>query len=85
MQSVEPGIVLLVESDPFVLRVVETALSREGFTVISTDNGAQALEAFFRHAHKLFLMLVSIDRQGVHRKHSHPDAADTRHFYSHAS
>ena len=65
MQSVEPGFVLLVESDPFVLRVMETALSREGFTVISTDNGAQAREAFFQHAPKLFLMLVSIDSPRV--------------------
>lgn len=62
---VQPAAVLLVEYDPFVLRIVEIVLNREGFLVIPTHNGQQALAAFLQRRHDLTLMLVSVEAPGM--------------------
>jgi CheY-like chemotaxis protein len=53
--------ILLVEDDPFVVRLLKTVLDREGFAVVATNNGEQALEIFRRHALELTLMIVDIE------------------------
>ena len=41
-ESKESPIVLLVDDEPVGLRIVEYILQREGFTIITADNGPQA-------------------------------------------
>src|SRR5205085_10463556 len=43
------GTILLVEDEPMVRTVAERALTRHGYTVITADNGQDALEILARN------------------------------------
>src|SRR5689334_5331608 len=61
----EPRTVLVVEDDPFIVRLIKTVLDREGFSVVAVSNGVEALDTFFKHCGGLTLMLVDIETPGL--------------------
>jgi two-component system cell cycle sensor histidine kinase/response regulator CckA len=58
------GTVLLVEDEPMVRAVAERALTRHGYTVITADNGEEALEILAR-GDPIYLLLSDVVMPGM--------------------
>jgi two-component system, cell cycle sensor histidine kinase and response regulator CckA len=58
------GTVLLVEDEPMVRAVAERALTRHGYTVITADNGEEALEVLAR-GEQIDLLLSDVVMPGM--------------------
>jgi two-component system cell cycle sensor histidine kinase/response regulator CckA len=58
------GTVLLVEDEPMVRSVAERALTRHGYTVITADNGEEALEVISR-GEEIDLLLSDVVMPGM--------------------
>jgi CheY-like chemotaxis protein len=55
------GIILVVEDDSAVGRIIEIVLSRAGYRIIRAPDGQRAFDAFWGHAQELALLLVDIE------------------------
>ena len=51
-----PNLVLTIDDDPMIRRMVRALLEPEGFTVIEAENGAQGLEMAYRYRPALILL-----------------------------
>jgi two-component system cell cycle sensor histidine kinase/response regulator CckA len=54
------GTVLLVEDEPMVRTVAERALTRHGYTVITANNGEEALEVLGRAGGEIVLLITDV-------------------------
>jgi two-component system, cell cycle sensor histidine kinase and response regulator CckA len=52
--------ILLVEDEPPIRRLVNTALSREGYEVVTASNGREACEIFDREADRIDLVITDM-------------------------
>ena len=57
-----PGKILLVDDDPWIVRMVRTVLERRGHTVISADNGEDALARCAEEVPSLIVTDVNMPR-----------------------
>ncbi|MEO8540730.1 MAG: PAS domain S-box protein [bacterium] len=56
----ESGLVLVVDDDETVRTITTTAIQRMGFTVITAENGAEAVEVFRQHRDDIRLVLMDL-------------------------
>ena len=54
------GTVLAVDDEAFILSLLKSFLSRQGFNVLTAKNGREALEVFREHADEIRLVLVDL-------------------------
>ncbi|HYI43662.1 MAG TPA: response regulator, partial [Sphingomicrobium sp.] len=54
------GTVLLVEDEPMVRTVAERALARHGYSVITANNGEEALEVLARAGNEIVLLITDV-------------------------
>ncbi|MEJ7776657.1 MAG: response regulator [Sphingomicrobium sp.] len=54
------GTVLLVEDEPMVRTVAERALARHGYTVVTANNGEEALEVLSRVGDEIVLLITDV-------------------------
>ncbi len=54
------GTVLVVDDDPFVLRLARITLTNLGFTVLEANNGPEAIELFRQHTQEVRFVLSDI-------------------------
>lgn len=59
------GTILLVEDEPFVLKVVKNILECDGYSVISASNGQEALEKFQTYKSEITLLLTDVIMPGI--------------------
>jgi DNA-binding response OmpR family regulator len=62
--SLPPGI-LVVDDEPAILSVLESALRRAGFQVWSTDNGYGAVELYCMHWEVISVVLLDVQMPGI--------------------
>lgn len=53
-------VVMLVEDDPMIRMPMVTALSRRGWTVVSTADGDEALEVFVARRHEIGVVVLDL-------------------------
>ncbi|MBI4327898.1 MAG: response regulator [Chloroflexi bacterium] len=64
----EGPLILVVDDEPYVRRMIKAALERHGFQVITAEDGASGLAAFTRHRDSIRVVLtdtVMPDMDGV--------------------
>jgi signal transduction histidine kinase/CheY-like chemotaxis protein len=59
------GVVLVVEDQAPVRDLARMILERAGLTVLTADNGKQAVEVFGRHAHEIRAVLLDLSMPGM--------------------
>jgi two-component system, cell cycle sensor histidine kinase and response regulator CckA len=59
------GIVLVVEDQPAIQELACTILERAGITVITANNGKQAVEVFADHAARIHAVLLDLNMPGM--------------------
>jgi two-component system cell cycle sensor histidine kinase/response regulator CckA len=59
-----PGI-LIIDDDPMLLRLLDTALSRRGFRVWAGPSGQAGLELYRRHQDDIDLVLLDVCMPGL--------------------
>ncbi|MGH9758727.1 MAG: response regulator transcription factor [Candidatus Acidiferrales bacterium] len=57
------GIILVVDDEPQIRRVMRTALSAEGYTVVEARSGEEAIELF--HSERADLILLDMNMPGI--------------------
>jgi DNA-binding response OmpR family regulator len=58
-------VLLVVEEDDGVRELLETAMSIQGFEVLSCINGMQALDIYRREADRIKLILMDVNMEGL--------------------
>ena len=53
-------LILVVDDDPMVLRLVSSTLAHNGFRVMVAEDGAGGLETFLAHANEIDLVLTDV-------------------------
>src|SRR5947207_13474858 len=64
MHAISP-LILVVDDEPALLRLLEVWLRQEGFAVVTAASGAEALEAYRRHAAALAVVLLDVRMPGM--------------------
>ena len=59
-------VVLLVDDEPMIRRLVLSALKPLGCTVFEAGNGAEAIRIFKEHSERIKLVLTDIVMPGIH-------------------
>lgn len=59
------GVILLVDDEDLVLTVAKTMLSQLGYTVLTADNGAKALEIYRSNRNRIDLVFLDVMMPGI--------------------
>ncbi|MBV9742225.1 MAG: response regulator, partial [Acidobacteriia bacterium] len=59
------GVVLVVEDQPAVRDLARTILQRAGVTVLTANDGKEAVAVFTRHAHEIHAILLDLNMPGM--------------------
>lgn len=60
----DKGKVLLIDDDPFFLRIISDAFQGNGFTVVTANDGVEGVKAFQDHAPEVVISDLIMPRMG---------------------
>jgi DNA-binding response OmpR family regulator len=63
MPLVDPKVVLIIDDDSYIRRVIELKLTRHGYRVVTAENGAEAVNLI--HSLKPDVMITDLNMPGV--------------------
>lgn len=63
--ALNPPLILVVEDDPDILKLMETALGGEGYRVMTAEDGAEALTAARRERPDLIVLDLMLPRMNA--------------------
>jgi len=58
------GKILLIDDDPFFLRIIADAFQDNGFTVVTANDGVEGVQAFLDHAPDVVISDLVMPRMG---------------------
>jgi DNA-binding response OmpR family regulator len=62
--EVSQGKILLIDDDPFFLRIIADAFQENGFTVVTANDGIEGVKTFLDHAPEVVISDLVMPRMG---------------------